>query len=77
MFKPFFFSFKASSGDSASLTPLVANIVIKRSLCAAPMISGISSRCKGSPPENNRAGGLGLRLLRKFSICTIFSLLGS
>ena len=77
MFKPFSFSFTASSGDSANRTPLVARIVMKRSLCAAPMISGMSSRSRGSPPENKMAGGLGLRVLKNSNIFTIVSLLGS
>src|SRR4030067_3748257 len=47
------------------------------SLCAAPMISCISSRSKGSPPENRIAGGFGLALLKNVNIPMSSSLLGS
>src|SRR4030067_3046158 len=77
MFIPFSFSLAAISGDSASLTPLVAMIVMNFSLWAAPMISCMSSRPNGSQPEKRMAGGFGLRLLRKVSIRISSSLVGS
>src|SRR4030042_1819891 len=77
MFNPLAFKRAASSGDSANRIPLVARIVINRSLCAAPMISCMSSRSNGSPPENRIAGGLGLALLKNVNIPMSSSLLGS
>ena len=68
MFKPLSFSFFANPGVSTKCVPLVARIVINFSLWAAAMISGMSSRSKGSPPENRIAGGLGLALLTNSSM---------
>src|SRR3972149_839869 len=77
MFNPFSFKRAAISGDSANRIPLVARIVINLSLCAAPMISCMSSRSNGSPPENRIAGGLGFALLKNVNIPMSSSLLGS
>jgi hypothetical protein len=41
------------------------------------MISGISSRSKGSPPENSKAGGLGVREFKNFKIVSISCIVGS
>ncbi len=62
MFKPLSLSFFANPGVSTRCVPLVARIVMNLSLWAAPMISGMSSRSRGSPPEKRMAGGLGLAL---------------
>jgi hypothetical protein len=57
--------------------PLVAKIVMNFSLLAAAMISGMSSRSNGSPPENRMAGGFGFRWLKNVRICTSSSFVGS
>ena len=62
MFKPLAFSFFANPGVSTKCVPLVAKIVMNFNLWATPMISGMSSRSRGSPPENKNGWWLGVGL---------------
>ena len=77
MFRPLSFRRLAKPGSVTRWVPLVARMVMNFSLCAAAMISGMSSLSRGSPPLKSMAGGLGLALAANSSMSMRASFVGS